>query len=139
MICVGAVAVTMLVRNERPSHLTIYTETYGTVVSSHYHKYCQKFRKGCTFKQFYGYYSEGNQSVYFYDTQWAYHTYFVSSSETAFELAVLKRFDVELLIGQMSYNQKAEIYNYCNGYPVVEQKREQYDQEACTFVCGSNK
>ena len=99
----------LLVRNERASHITIYTEEYGTVVGTHYHKYCQKFKKGCNFRQYYGYSSEGSQSVIFYDAQWAEHKYFVSSSETAFELDMLRKFDSELLIVQMSYNQKAEI------------------------------
>ena len=29
-----------------------------------------------------------------------------------------KKFDVELLLGQISYSQKADIYNLHNGYPV---------------------
>ena len=108
----------LLVRNERTSCITIYTEVYGTVVGTHYHKFCQQFQKGCSFRQYYGYSSEGDQSVIFYDADWATIKYFVSSSETAFELDMLRKFDVELLIGQISYNQKAEIYNYTNGYPV---------------------
>ena len=35
---------------------------------------------------------------------------------------MLRKFDTELLIGQVSYNQKAEIYNYSNGYPVLPKK-----------------
>lgn len=50
------------------------------------------------------------------------HQYFVSTSETAIEMSMLKKFDGELLLGQISYNQKAEIYNYCNGYPVQLKK-----------------
>ena len=42
----------------------------------------------------------------------------MSSAETAFELIMLDRFDVELLLGQINYSQKAEIYNTINGYPV---------------------
>ena len=48
--------------------------------------------------------------------------YFVSTSETAIELSMLKKFDSELLLGQISYSQKAEIYNYSNGYPVQPKK-----------------
>ena len=44
--------------------------------------------------------------------------YFISTSETGFELKMLSRFDVELLIGQISYKQKADIYNYSNNYDV---------------------
>ena len=125
---------TLCVRNDRQSHITIYT--YGTVVGTHYNKYCQKFRKGCSFRQYYGYSSEGNQSVVFYDSQWPQHKYFVSSSETAFELEMLKKFNAELLIGQISYNQKAEIYNYFNGYPVQPKKCSQREADENT-TCSS--
>lgn len=43
--------------------------------------------------------------------------YIVSTTDTAFELHMLKKYDVELFLGQVSYSQKADIYNYCNGYP----------------------
>jgi len=113
----------LLIRNDRPSHIMVYTESYGTVVGTHYHKFCQHFQKGCGFRQYYGYSSEGSQSITFRDPDWEKHDYFVSSSETAFELCMLRKFDAELLLGQMSYSQKAEIYNYCNGYPVQPKKQ----------------
>ena len=31
---------------------------------------------------------------------------------------MLRNFDGELLLGQINYSQKAEIYNYSKGYPV---------------------
>lgn len=108
----------LLVRGDRPSHLTVYTESFGTIVGTHFHKYCQNNPKGCTFRQYYGYYSEGNQSITFYNTNWAELNYFVSSSETAIEMKMLYKFDSELLLGQISYKQKADIYNYSNGYQV---------------------
>ena len=40
----------------------------------------------------------------------------MSSQETAFELSMLEKYDAELLIGQVSYQQKADIYNYQNGF-----------------------
>lgn len=46
----------------------------------------------------------------------------MSTSQTAFELKLLRRFDVELLIGELSYKQKSEIYNYLNGYEDVQKK-----------------
>jgi len=61
------------------------------------------------FWQYYGYSSEGSQSITFHDPDWEKLDYFVSSSETAFELCMLRKFDAELLLGQMSYSQKAEI------------------------------
>lgn len=114
----------LLIRSDRASHITVYTESYGTVIGTHYHKYCQRFRKGCSFRQYYGYSSEGSQSVTFFDSNWAEHEYFVSSSETtaAFELSMLKTFDAELLVGQISYSQKAEIYNCSHEYPVLPKK-----------------
>ena len=42
--------------------------------------------------------------------------YFVSSRETGFEMSLLEKFDAELLLGQVSYNQRADIYNYYHGY-----------------------
>ena len=101
------------------SRITVYT---GTVVGSHYHKFCQNFRKGCSLRQYYGYSSEGNQTTVFYDANWAEHKFFVSSSETAFELTLLRKFDADLLLGQLSYSQKAEIYNDNHGYPVLPKK-----------------
>ena len=44
----------LLTKIDRPSHLIIYTETYGTVVGTHYHKYCQNVRKGYNYSQFMG-------------------------------------------------------------------------------------
>ena len=58
------------------------------------------------------------EAVNLYDPDWMENTYFVSSSETAFEMCLLTKFDVELLHGQISYKQRAEIYNHNNGYPV---------------------
>lgn len=112
----------LLIRNDRGSHIMVYTESFGTVVGTHYHKFCQKFWNGCSYRQYYGYSSQGSQSVVYYDEDWMDHEYFISTSETAIEMTMLKKFDCELLLGQISYNQKAEIYNYSNGYPVHPKK-----------------
>ena len=48
-----------------------------------------------------------------YDTNWPY---FMSTQRTAFKLSMINKFDVELLIGQISYKQKSDIYNYVHGY-----------------------
>ena len=58
----------------------------------------------------------------YYNPDWDMLPYFVSSQETAFELAMLKKFDGELLIGQTSYKQKADMYNYFHGYEDVTKK-----------------
>lgn len=112
----------LLTRKDRPSNVTVYTESFGTLTGTHYHKYCQSYSKGCSYRQHYGYHSEGSQSVQFYDDDWASLKYFISSSETAFEMSFLTKFDAEVLIGQMSYKQKADIYNYIHGYPVPPKK-----------------
>jgi hypothetical protein len=105
----------LTIRGDRYSKLALYTEAMGTVLARHYYKYC---RKGCRFSQHYGYYSVDDRK-YYYNTNWAELPYFVSSQETAFELQMIQKFDVELLIGQVSYKQKAEIYNLHHGYEQI--------------------
>ena len=100
----------LLIRRDRPSKMTIYTDTYGTLPCYQYRKYCSNNRQGCHIVQHYGYYTKDTSELYF-DSDWYDHKYFVSSQETAFELQLLTRFDFELLIGQISYKQKADIYN----------------------------
>jgi hypothetical protein len=108
----------LLIRKDRLSHLTIYTTTLGTITGSHYHKYCQNYRKGCCYRQYYGYSTDQSTSAVYYDPDWYQHEYFISSNETAFDIQLIRAFDAELFIGNVSYSQKAEIYNYTNGYPV---------------------
>jgi hypothetical protein len=118
----------LLIRKDRPSHVIVYTESYGTIAGTHYHKYCS--RRGCTFRQYYGYHSNGDHSVIFYDINWIQMEYFISSSETAFELKMLSKFDAELLLGQISYSQKASIYNYTNNYEIP--------RKTCSFIKKSD-
>lgn len=40
----------------------------------------------------------------------------LSTRETAFEMSLLLQLDAEVLIGQLSYKQRAEIYNIKHGY-----------------------
>ena len=108
----------LLLRGDRPSRLSLYTEALGTVPATHYHKYCHNYRKGCNIVQFYGYHREKDQRLC-YDN-WMSLPYFLSSQETGFELEMLRRFDVELLVGQISYQQKADIYNISNGYDTTK-------------------
>ena len=46
--------------------------------------------------------------------------YFMCSRETGFSMAHLIHIDSDLLIGQLSYKQSAEIYNHYNRYEAVE-------------------
>ena len=112
----------LLICSDRSSHITVYTELFGTLLGTHYQKYCQNQRKGCSFRQYYRYHSDGDKSVTFYDNDWDQLDYFVSSSEAAFEMKMLSKFDAELLLGHISYKQKADIYNYSNSYEVQLKK-----------------
>ena len=98
--------------------MTLYTDTLGTVSATHFHKYCSKGCKGCKLIQFYGYYKCGDG----YNDNWKSLPYLVSSQETGFEMCMLERFDSELLIGQISYKQKADIYNVSNGYDMTKKE-----------------
>ena len=82
------------------------------------------FIRGYKLTQFYGYSKEGDKPGVRYDDDLKSHTYFISSQETAFELAMLQKFDAELFIGQISYKQKADIYNVYNGYDTAKKERE---------------
>ena len=113
----------LLIRGDRASHLVVYTETFGTVIGTHYHKYCNQLR--CNYRQYYGYHKFGDQLVVYYDSDWAKLEYFVSTSETAIEMRILRKFDAELLLGHVSYKQKADIYNYQNNY------------DTCSRVCSA--
>ena len=108
----------LLVRADRPSRVTIYTETMGTVPGTHFHKYCQNSRKGCSFAQHYSYSTNGEESETIYDEDWQMLPYFVSTHQTAFEMQLLKRLDADILIGQMTYNQSCDMYNYVHRYGV---------------------
>ena len=105
----------LLIRSDRPSCVTLYTDTMGTVPATQFRKYCQNYRKGCTFTQHYSYHSltdDGEANV-IYDDNWADLPYFVSTSMTA---NFLEKFDAEILIGQVSYQQRCDIYNYHHKY-----------------------
>ena len=106
----------LLVRADRPSFLTGYTESLGTVPMTHFRKYCNNAKKGCPFTQHYCFHSVGNNTDVIYDANWADFPFFMSTQKTAFEMSMLQRFSAELLIGQVSYNQRSDIYNYFHGY-----------------------
>lgn len=111
---------TLSLRSDRPSRLTIYTLSLGTVSATHFHKHCQNYHKGCKFVQYYGYYKHPGSGRLVYDNNWNTLPYFISSQETGFEMRILQQYDTELLLGQMSYHQKAEIYNTINGYDTTK-------------------
>lgn len=49
----------LLLRRDRPSQMTLYTECMGSVPGTHFHKFCSNNRKDCNFVQFYGYLNQG--------------------------------------------------------------------------------
>jgi len=117
LVCKGQ----LLTRGDRASHLTLYTDNMETVPATHFHKYCANYRKGCKFVQYYGYNKQGDEPTH-YDARWMELSYFISSQETGFERSLLKKMDYELLIGQLSYKQKAEIYNVSQGYDTAKKQ-----------------
>lgn len=111
----------LILRPDRPSNTTLYTESLGTLPAVHYRKYCANSKRGCNIVQHYGYHTKGPSKLN-YDADWEKLQYFISSQETAFEVSMLQKFDFELLIGQLSYKQRAEIYNATHGYEAIKKK-----------------
>ena len=98
-------------RKDRPSSIVVYNDSSGPVPGTHYNKTCTS--KVCTITQYYGYYTSGKAtSQVFYNSNWKSLPYFISSSLTAFSMDMLKRVDREVLIGQLSYKQIADIFNH---------------------------
>ena len=97
------------IRADRPSTVTLYDDRMGMLLATHFTKYCRK--TGCSFQQHYGYFTLGESAEITYDHNWQSLPYFMSSQETAFTMDMLQRFDAEILIGQISYKQRADIYN----------------------------
>lgn len=108
--------------------MTLYTDSMGTVPGTHYHKYCSNYRKGCKLTQFYGYHKIADGGKHYSEDSLSL-PFFLSSQETGFEMDMLKHFDVELLIGQLSYKQKADIYNVSNGYDTTKKKCSTIEKE----------
>lgn len=104
----------LIIKADRPSKITIYTDSMGTIDGTHFRKICKRFRSGCAFVQHYGHYSTGVQM--YFDDDWHTLPYFLSTRETAFDMSLLQQLDAEVLIGQLSYKQRAEIYNMKHDY-----------------------
>ena len=109
----------LVIRADRPASVTLYTEDMGTIPGNLYRKYCSNSHKGCPFTQHYGYYCLGD-SKFIADSNWDELPYLISTSKTGFSISLLQKFDAELLLGQISYKQKSEIYNYFNKYEQVK-------------------
>jgi len=110
-------------RPDRHVLAVLYDHESGTIPAIHYTRSCRK--KGCSFQQHYGYYTHGNSDNVTYNNDALLLPYFLCSRETGFSLALLSHCDSDLLIGQISYKQSAEIYNYQNNYEGEDHFEEQ--------------
>jgi len=106
----------LLVRGDRPSFPVIYSEDLGTTSGTHFRKYCENQSKGCHFVQHYGFYIQKDNDGVVYDDDYFKLPFFMSSNMTAFQMKMLQCLTAEILIGQLSYKQKTDIYNLCHGY-----------------------
>ena len=97
------------IRADRPSAVTVYDDGLGTMLATHFTKYCRKL--GCSYQQYYGFSTRGDSREVVYDSDWHSLPYLMSSRETAFAVSMLKRLDSEVLIGQISFKQRVDIYN----------------------------
>lgn len=109
----------LLVREDRPSYPVVYSDDIGTLTGTHFRKYCSQQYKGCPFTQHYGYHQIGNDGEIQYDDNCLDLPYFLSSHMTAFQTKLLWSLSAEILLGQISYKQKSEIYNYTHGYDSI--------------------
>ena len=99
-------------RKDRNTLVTIYDARLGTIPGTHFHKICQNH--SCKVVQYYGYYTIESHVVF--NSGWESLEYFSSSRDTFFSLNILQQADAHLLIGQLSFKQQAEIYNYGHKY-----------------------
>lgn len=108
----------LMLRKDRPASVIVYDKDMGTVPGSNFHKYCTNPICGCT--QYYGFYtSGGSQSEVVFNHDWASLPYFVSSRETALSMSLLQQFNAEILIGQLSFKQCADVYNFLHQYTCI--------------------
>ena len=96
-------------RRDRPTSVVLYGNLSGPVPGTHYHKICSN--KVCTLTQYYGYYTSGGEtSQVFFNANWNYLPWFMSSFLTCFSMDFLRRVDSEVLIGQLSYKTFSTIF-----------------------------
>ena len=115
---------TLNLRKDRPSSVIVYDKDIGTEPGSHFHKYCTNRSCGCT--QYYGFYTTGgSSSEVVFNANWATLSYFMSSRETAFSMSLLQQFNAEILIGQLSFKQCADVYNFLHQYATTSDSTSQ--------------
>lgn len=99
-------------KTSRVVNVIVYHELRGSFMGCCIPKVCSN--RSCKLIQHYGYYSIGESR--FYDEDWHENDYLLSSGKTAFDMQLLRKFEVEILIGKLSFKEKADIYNEVNGY-----------------------
>ena len=109
-------------RRDRPASVILYDDSIGTMPGSHFHKICKN--RHCGYTQYYGYYTLKESTQTFYSEDWVSLSYFVASRETAFSKASMQRFETEILLGQLSFKQCAEIYNQIHKCTVMHMQSE---------------
>lgn len=100
------------VKASRIVNVVIYHETRGTFLGCRIPKLCSG--RSCNMVQHYGYYTLGEKK--YYDEDWEEHEYLLCSGKTAFEIRMLKKFEIEILLGKLSFKEKADIYNDVHEY-----------------------
>lgn len=121
----------LLVRADRPSFPVVYSNDLGTVTGTHFRKYCQNNWKGCPFTQHYGFYTKGIESEAVYDDDFSQLPYFVSSHMTVFQTKLLCHLTAEMLLGQISYRQRSDIFNYVHGRDAAKKQSTQAFPREC--------
>lgn len=109
-------------RKDRHAPVVLYDINLGTIPGAHFHKFCTN--RTCSLTQYYGYYRTQGKAIFNQD--WAALPYFLSSSETGFSLELLWQLDANILIGQMSFKQQADIYNYVHKYSLETAEPSRY-------------
>lgn len=124
----------LIVRSDRPSFIVIYTDEMGTIPGTHFRKYCRNSRNGCSFTQHYGFHCESSEEDdgIRYDEDWFELPYFLSSSKTAFSMSLLRKYDTELLVSQVSYTERSDIYNLYHNYDQTKKKSSKAEKETST-------
>ena len=97
--------ITVSLRRDRPACVVLYDYASGSIPGTHYHKECTS--RICTPTQYYGFYTTGQVSQVFFNSDCKTLPYIVSSSLTVFSMKMLAQVDREVLISQQSYNQLA--------------------------------
>ena len=106
-------------RKDRHALITIYDCRLGTIPGAHFHKLCSKTT--CNVTQYYGYYTTKGHVIF--NPDWQSVPYFASSRDTFFSVDLLEQLDAQILIGQLSFKQQANIYNYIHKYPAGDATR----------------